>query len=956
MRREARDRGLCRVLLWVALIAGSTAGQEPDGTVADPARWSGPRGTAAGTFRSAAMPILGDIEEAWSFALPGEPAGPPVLWDGVAYILCRDGPRGRTLFAIDVLTGVRLAKKGLPAGPLSPLVVSDGLVILKLSAKQLIAYRLRGRTLFQRWKPVIREATKLGDPLVIEDEVYVTVNGGLLYRLRPGRSSPVWKTTGLHAFVGRLAAYGDHVFALHHAALAGHEASLQLVTFQRKGGVESGRTNIAWYHAKQVPENSDGAEITIVPGWVYVRATAPLASEDGGLSTAYLPCTVRRLSVAFDLGTRLVDLVAAPAWHSDGVLGLGREKKGLAWHIRNEKRGWIVSSAGDQPDLFRHPVPATVLGKVAYFGSWAADLETEDVLWRLPVKALRFAAVPADRLVLVVDQNTLRAFRGKGTGPAATRGKGSAQAALAVGRDGTTLLEGELLVSFDERTILRRKKSHDLRAFYLVEQADGKFVWAPDFTGRIRGYEFMARARLRGTLTRLVKEAAKAKADAVARRYLEAAKAIGLAGKGAASLEKKVRAAERRPKQASPELLKRWEADAARARGLLPELLAERARVEFEKGDQNTGLRVLREALRRDAKCAPALALLRKRSPKDFLLGPPDFWLDLHLDLETAGAKVASDEELELKRARYHWRKDVYGLRAGPILLITPIKDTGVVGRCLAYGRMTCRVLGELFAIDTPHKRKKTPLTIHLFESKKEYEAKSGVYHRLEDPEMLKWTSGHYSPTESLSRFFWFKDPTAERRIAATCVHELTHHWLREQSPRYAASQIRRRPTTPGHWIVEGFATFMQEGIYDVERGTWSLFNPRSRSLDYVLALARTKTLIDWKRLYGITPRGFDELGKKDGFGVVSRWMLGKRVISESSVFYKQAAATCLFLYHANDGMYRGRLLDYVAHNYRGQADKMDPVVAFGMTAAELGGRVVRFAQQVAQGWRPKRR
>ncbi|MCZ6570136.1 MAG: hypothetical protein O7B23_08260, partial [Deltaproteobacteria bacterium] len=515
--------------------------------------------------------------------------------------------------------------------------------------------------------------------------------------------------------------------------------------------------------------------------------------------------------------------------------------------------------------------------------------------------------------------------------------------------------EGELLVSFDEGTLNKRKKSYDLREFYVVEQKGGKLVWASDFASRIRGYEFLARVRLRATLMRLVKEAAKAKANE-ARRYLEAAKAIGLTGKDAESLEKKVRKAERKPKPAKPELAKRWEAEAARASALLPVLLAERARVEFERGDEHTGLRILRESLRRDEKCEPALALLEQRSPKDFALGHALFWLDLHLDLETAGAEVASEEELELKRARYHWRKDVYGLRAGPVLLITSVKDTRVVGRCLAYGRMTCRVLGALFATDTPHKRRSAPLTIHLFESKQEYKQKSGVYSSFEDPEFLKWTSGHYSPSEGISRFFWFKDPAIERRIGAIAVHELTHHWLREQNPRYASSQIRRGPTTPGHWIVEGFATLMEQGIYDVERGTWSLFNPRSTSLDYVRELDRAKKLLDWKRLYSISPKDFRHLGNKSDLPVVSRWMLGKRLLSERSLFYMQATATCIFLYHADGGKHRDQLLDYVVHNYMGKNEKLDLKAAFGMTAAVLGRRVVEFAKQVAEGWRPKER
>ena len=952
--RQGTTARLKQVLLGIALFASGASAQAPAGSIAEPEGWNGPRGNAAGTFRSAAMPILGDIEEAWKFPLPGVAAGAPVLWDGVAYMLCSTA-KGRTLLAIDLLTGERRAQRTLRAGPSMPPVLASGLAIVKQSDSQLVAYRLRRGSFSQRWKPVFRKATRLSDPLVVGNEVYVVVDGSRLVRLQPGKAKPVWTGTTNYDFVGTPAAYGSHVFVLHHAAQSGYETSLQLVTFQRANGSQSGSVNVAWYQNGQIPSDTRGAAISVMAGQVYVTSTAPLKSSVGGLSYASLPCTVGAARVRFERRVGLMEIIAPPSWNPSGTLCLVSEKGKQSWNVHEKDKGWGLTSSEHQPGLFRHRVPATVFGRVAYFGTWAADLVTDDVLWRLPVKQPRFVAVPADRLVLIVDGNTLRAFREKGSGGrVASRREGGAPATRAVGRDGE-LVEGELTVSFGDGKLHRGKKDYDLDEFYVVEDADGKLIWATDFAGRIRGYEFLAGAQLRQVLARLTKEAAKAK-DPVARGYLNAAKAARLEVKDAERLEKKVRAAERKPKPAKPENRKKWETAAAHARAILPVLLAERARTELAKGDANTGLRILRESLRRDEKCAPALALLKTRAPKEFTLGPPRFWLDMHLDLLASGAKTASDDELELKRARYHWRKDLYGLEAGPILLITPMKDTRVAGRCLAFGRMTCEVLSTIFATDTPHKRRHAPMLIHLFESKKEYEAKSGVYGKFEDPEFLKWTAGHYSASDSVSRFFWFKDPSVERRVAATCVHELTHHWLREQSPMYASSQIRRRPTAPGHWIIEGFAAFIEEGIYDIDHGTWSLFNPRSRSLDFARAAARSNNLIDWTRLYAITAKEFKVLDNKGKFPVVSRWMLGRRLVAERSMFYRQAAATCAFLYHADDGKYRDQLLAFVVNCYMGKAEKLTPEAAFGMTAPELGKRVLAFADQVAEGWQPTKR
>ena len=74
----------------------------------------------------------------------------------------------------------------------------------------------------------------------------------------------------------------------------------------------------------------------------------------------------------------------------------------------------------------------------------------------------------------------------------------------------------------------------------------------------------------------------------------------------------------------------------------------------------------------------------------------------------------------------------------------------------------------------------------------------------------------------------------------------LTHHGLNEYNPRATG---RHGPGLPGFWIVEGFATFMEEGIYDVESGEWDLFNPRSHCMD-VMQAAKPRQRIPWKALY----------------------------------------------------------------------------------------------------------
>ena len=79
----------------------------------------------------------------------------------------------------------------------------------------------------------------------------------------------------------------------------------------------------------------------------------------------------------------------------------------------------------------------------------------------------------------------------------------------------------------------------------------------------------------------------------------------------------------------------------------------------------------------------------------------------------------------------------------------------------------------------------------------------------------------------------------------------------------------------------------------------------------------------------------------------------GQSLCSQWCVSSWTAAATCLYLYHGDDGKNRQALLDYVVNHYIGKRAKMTPETAFGMTGVELAQKVSRFAKAVGNGWRP---
>jgi hypothetical protein len=152
-----------------------------------------------------------------------------------------------------------------------------------------------------------------------------------------------------------------------------------------------------------------GGHSEIVVGSDRILVRTPLAL--GGGNHAFLPYSMAGREVHLRAADGLMDFGVTPAACRGGLIACERKEE---WQLWQGDRGRVLASRRYTPALFRSPVAPTVLGDVAYFGTWAADVETGEVLWRLPLESVRFGAVPADRLVLVVDSaDTLRAYRSR---------------------------------------------------------------------------------------------------------------------------------------------------------------------------------------------------------------------------------------------------------------------------------------------------------------------------------------------------------------------------------------------------------------------------------------------------------------------------------------------------------------------------------------------------------------
>jgi outer membrane protein assembly factor BamB len=316
------------------------------------------------------------------------------MWDGRLYLL--GGLAGdHKVFAVDLLTGEVLARKSIRNAATSRPVVWDHRVFLRTNLDEITVLRPSRRGFKQVW----RFKPKLGrlvDPIVFQGEIY-TVASGRLIRLREGRNNPIWSTPvrGIH---GRPALYGDHVYAL-----VGRGGRLHLYAFNRSDGFAAARIEVAQMLGGGVIRSAFGCEITVLEERVYVRSAVRLAAQGGTVSNAGIGRRARAGEIGFGEPIRLYHFASSPAAHRDGLVALAEDPES-AWVLWKGTSGGLLAKQKEQPDFFLARSSPTVVGDVVYFGTWAADIKTLDVLWRLPHERLRFPVVPADRMIVVVDE------------------------------------------------------------------------------------------------------------------------------------------------------------------------------------------------------------------------------------------------------------------------------------------------------------------------------------------------------------------------------------------------------------------------------------------------------------------------------------------------------------------------------------------------------------------------
>lgn len=388
----------------VLAASGIARGQDPDGAVAEPNRWNGPHGPPSNSRRSRAIPVTRDPVVAW-VARAGNPiVAPPVLWDDLLYVLCRH-ERGHELRAYERRTGKLHAKKHFPASPGGNIHVWDRHVVVRTFPKRVQAVRVERRSFVSR--RTFRFASTIRHMCVFENEIYVLTDKKLS-RMSMSGSSEVWWQDGSLAW-GVPALYGP--FILYQS---GRRPLRLLVASRATGQVVASKDVASLRHLLRrfLKKDRPGlVTVTVKPNMVLLGSPGPFGTEGEPACHAFMPWRFDPKKPQIEECLGLTDSAVPPAATRVGLI---TNRKNEEWLLWREGKGHILARKRWTPDLFADRVSPTIVGDVAYFGTWAADIVTREVLWRLPLEErVVFSVVPADRMFFLVDRfGVIRAYRG----------------------------------------------------------------------------------------------------------------------------------------------------------------------------------------------------------------------------------------------------------------------------------------------------------------------------------------------------------------------------------------------------------------------------------------------------------------------------------------------------------------------------------------------------------------
>ena len=974
-----RVRGtVAGAVLAALLVAGRAAGEATrgpssitwvEGGRAPADAWLQDDACAARTGACATEVFTGLRESAWRFEVKGEVEGDPLAWRGKTYVVEKAGGK-RTLHVLSTETGVERASKTFDTTlPLAP-CVAEGRVLVRSSPRTLQSFTVAEKALTPRWTFTAKVA--VGPPTMLKDEVYAVVDGALC-RIAYGAAQPAWKAPDpVRVDAGK----GTGSSELPRPSARG--GSIFLATGTHLFECDRDDGHVLRDGTLPVAVDPAAARVVVGLGDVLVQTGKPFPGEGG--KTAGEADTVRFAmdsTGSFDERTPL----KLPA----GVTCLGRDWIGLA----TMPGGTILAHLGatdlklDDEHAFANKdahaeylavkTPPTGALDVAIVGGRMFDAGTWKVLQPAPLVGVSRVVPLVDRLLVVETRNRVAAWRpaGKPSAPAPLVPPGSE------GVESTPLPAASHAVVEDGRVVagpfVYDGKAHLLRTgagkaaeswplssvrALATDEAPARLLACARPQDAAWAVLAAGRAAAAVQILALVPKALEAKDAIFARRLQMAAAERGAPDADVQKHDKAIAAVEAAGGSRDESAISEVDDRLKEIVGRENDVLLEAASSVPADAPTVYATALVRAVVARSPYHSGATAWVRAHLPEG--LNPPGFkdlddWLDF-IDLRatttvrilgpgmTIPDDVPGDVREALTKAREEWRRDLVGFLDGELLVVSPPEHPAAIATCLTLGKIVSRTHDAAFSVVGPRRPDAGELVLHLFPNKAEYLAAGshgGTFGHLEH------SAGHYSPRDNVTRIFWPSGGDGDEVPGVYC-HELTHHWVGVRRPkRDGADDPPDASGGPGYWICEGIADFMKDHAYDVPAGKADPNNPRAHYADVVAGL-QEKDLYPWAHFLGMTQHEAYSGDFSKEIKVRLRYTMGiDRTYDPVNIWYAQSAATTAFLFLAEGGKYRSAVFDFLYDHYAGTASPDALLSKIGLTADELGAKIVAWCKSL---------
>jgi hypothetical protein len=919
--------------------------------------WNQAQGNSYSSSSVAVAPMEAVPAEFWRLDDLGM-ASEPVVWGGTIYVVSEDGGR-QTLVALDAQTGEKQASVTL--GRMDDanyrLAVWQDMVVA-FNKEEVRGFTHKTTVLRKRWATDLLTAA---DPCMAEGVLFVNSQDlqihaldsakGTLFGSAPGGWGKPVATGGtlVTILAGDLENYNGGV-VVH----ANHTARPQAKSLKRKGDwAPLFEVAVFGPLVGGVPDNIHGLGLT---------STESTSTDRGYLDMFYLNIAKSAYLVTGGL-SRTFDtsiLGRSTATESE-FFGFGKE--GL---IKQDFEGssWVLLPTADLPPGAK-PGHLARAGNVLYAGNMGFDIERGRVLWVLEGIDFTGPIIPlGDERGLIVTTDGALVAVGSGKGNAGGGGPLEAEVAalrpdagpglvLATGevKLGAVTESGDFTVTPEDGEPATFTKAEV--AVILPPTAGAKARLVGDEFALVMAWEALLGDANRDRLVNIFDDYRKAKLVTDCNRVLElierlhpAAKQDLIASLGGVRQSAASNAGMKRDRVGEDELeafgkdVEARSEAAAWCHGVgldgAATLLIQSAEKASEEGRafwKSFGFQGARPPAEPAPFEAPEAVQLAKLLPAHFPFQGSDLgalWGQWAVELLPASARFTLPGEPGVpKQVTAPWTEDTLILRTDNMVLLSRCHDPVIMGPILRYAEGALRLLDEIFGMQSPLD---SPLEVRLHRNREDYIAESEISRSIG-----QWTLGYYSPSEHISRFFvpsaeGTSASAVEQKLQEVVVHELTHQYISE---RAGYSEVLD-PRIPGHWIVEGFARFIEQQAVELGRNGRGLADHTVLSIDLCSRLLEQDALLPMEGFLNTTNLSFQELAKEGGIPVKPRYAVGTYTVSETSLYYSQAGALCFFLMNrcGEDGP--KRLLTYLEARYEARLPK-DHVTLLGFdSVAEL--------------------